>query len=452
METLSYFLLTHGPQPMLTTLIIPLLSTRLLILLYLHRNKQSGSEKKRPPGPLALPIIDNHHQLGSLPHCSLAHLTKIYGPLMHLKLGQVPTLVVSSPKMAELLMKTYDHAFCSRPILVATNYLTYNGTYVAFAPYGSYWRHVRKICILELLSSKRVQSFGIVRKEEVRRLVDSIFLSSKAKALVNLRDVFLSLTNNVLCRVAFGKSYWEEEPELREIMKTSQKLTGLQRRLEKHLSQRDSFLEKVFAEHLLATHGKEEEEKDLVDVLLQLQKEGTPDFTLSTDNIKSVVMDMFVAGTATTATALVWGMSELMKNQLALKKAQDELHYLKAVVKEILRLHPPGPLLVPRELIEDCNIEGYHIPVKTRVLVNAWAIGRHPYSWIDPEDFRPERAKGMPALAIVELALANVLLCFNWAMPDGKYPEDLDTNEASGLAVHKETSLPLVATPQTTSQ
>ncbi|KAL4193284.1 hypothetical protein AMTRI_Chr06g198620 [Amborella trichopoda] len=440
METLSYFLLTHGPQPMLTTLIIPLLSTR---------------EKKRPPGPLALPIIGNHHQLGSRSHCSLAHLTKIYGPLMHLKLGQVPTLVVSSPKMAELLMKTYDHAFCSRPILVATNYLTYNGTYVAFAPYGSYWRHVRKICILELLSSKRV-----------RRLVDSIFSSSKAKALVNLRDVFLSLTNNVLCRVAFGKSYWEEEPELREIMKTSQKLTGgffvkyvtgLQRRLEKHLSQRDSFLEKVFAEHLLATHGKEEEEKDLVDVLLQLQKEGTPDFTLSTDNIKSVVMDMFVAGTATTATALVWGMSELMKNQLALKKAQDErdlhqLHYLKAVVKEILRLHPPGPLLVPRELIEDCNIEGYHIPVKTRVLVNAWAIGRHPYSWIDPEDFRPERAKGMPALAIVELALANVLLCFNWAMPDGKYPEDLDTNEASGLAVHKETSLPLVATPQTTSQ
>ncbi|ERN13567.1 hypothetical protein AMTR_s02359p00000360, partial [Amborella trichopoda] len=252
-----------------------------------------------------------------------------------------------------------------------------------------------------------------------------------------------------------------------------------------------------FAEHLLATHGKEEEEKDLVDVLLQLLREGTPDFTLSTDNIKSVVMDRFVAGTATTATTLVWGMSELMKNQLAMKKAQDEvcgiaksnntnmieerdlhqLHYLKAVVKEILRLHPPSPLLVPRELIEDCNIEGYHIPAKARVFVNAWAIGRHPYSWIDPEDFRPERfvgsnidyrgqdfalipfeagRRGCPgiffAMAIVELALANVLLCFNWAMPDGKYPEDLDTNEASGLAVHKETSLPLVATPQTTSQ
>ncbi|ERN03048.1 cytochrome P450 71A1 [Amborella trichopoda] len=190
-------------------------------------------------------------------------------------------------------------------------------------------------------------------------------------------------------------------------------------------------------------------------------------------------------------------MSELMKNQLAMTKAQDEvcgiaksnntnmieerdlhqLHYLKAVVKEILRLHPSSPLLVPRELIEDCNIEGYHIPAKARVFVNAWAIGRHPYSWIDPEDFRPERfvgsnidyrgqdfalipfeagRRGCPgiffAMAIVELALAHVLLCFNWAMPDGKYPEDLDTNETSGLAVHKETSVPPVATPQTTSQ
>ncbi|ERM93483.1 hypothetical protein AMTR_s03082p00000960, partial [Amborella trichopoda] len=292
---------------MLTTLIIPLLSTLVLLLLYLCRNKQSGSEKKRPPFPLGLPIIGSLHQLGSLPHRSLAHLAKIYGPLMHLKLGRVPTLVASSPKMAELIMKTYDHAFCSRPILVATNYLTYGSTNVAFAPYGSYWRHVRKICILELFSSKRVQSFGFVRKEEVEGLVDSIFVSSKAKAPVNLTEAFLSLSNNVVCRVALGKSYWEEEPELREIFESSRSLiggffvgdffpslewvkylTGFQRRLKKSFRHRDSFLEKVIAEHLLPTHGKEE--KDLVDVLLQLQKEGNPDFTLSTDNIKAVVM------------------------------------------------------------------------------------------------------------------------------------------------------------------
>ncbi|KAL4193295.1 hypothetical protein AMTRI_Chr06g198690 [Amborella trichopoda] len=523
METLSSFLLTHGllhgQQPMLTTLIIPLLSTLVLLLLYLCRNKQSGSEKKRSPCPLGLPIIDSLHQVGSLPHRSLAHLAKIYGPLMHLKLGRVPTLVVSSPKMAEHVMKTYDHAFCSRPILAATNYLTYGSTNVSFAPYGSYWRHVRKTCILVLLSSKRVQSFGFVRKEEVGHLVDSIFVSSKAKAPVNLTEALLSLSNNVVCRVALGKSYWEEEPELRGIFESSKSLiggffvgdffpslewvkylTGFQRRLEKSFRHRDSFLEKVITEHLLPTHGKEEEEekeeKDLVDVLLQLQKEGNPDFTLSTDNIKAVVMDIIAAGTDTTATTLVWGMSVLMKNQLAMKKAKDEvrsiaksnntnmieerdlhqLHYLKAVVKEILRLHPPTPLLVPHESVEECDIEGYFIPSKTRVLVNAWAIGRHPDYWVDPEVFRPERfigsdidykgqdfalipfgagRRGCPgisfAASVIELALANLLLCFDWALPNGMNHKDLDMTEDSGLTVHKKTPLLLVATLPSTS-
>ncbi|KAL4193287.1 hypothetical protein AMTRI_Chr06g198640 [Amborella trichopoda] len=502
--------LLHGHQPMFTTLITGLLSFLLLLLLYLHHSNKSGSKMKRPPGPSGLPIIGNLHQLGSLPHRSLAHLAKIYGPFMHLQLGRVSTLVVSSPKMAELAMRTHDHALCSRPIRAATNHLTYNSTDVAFAPYGPYWRHVRKICILELLSSKRVQSFRNVRKEEVGRLVDSIFVSSKAKAPVNLRDVFHSLTNNVVCRVALGKSYWEDEPELKEILNSSRPLTsgffvgdffpslewvkyltGFQRRLEKNLRQRDSFLERVIAEHLLPTHKKEK--KDLVDVLLELQKEGTPDFTLSRDNIKSVVMDMFAAGTATTATVLEWGMSELIKNRSAMKKAQDEvrgiaksnnksmieekelqqLHYLKVVVKEILRLHPPAPLLIPHESIEDCDIEGYFVPSKTTVLVNVWAIGRHPDSWVDPEEFRPERfigsnidykgqdfalipfgagRRGCPgisfAMAILELALANLLLCFDWAMPDGMNNEDLDMTEGSGLSALKKTPLLLVATRQ----
>ncbi|ERN03042.1 hypothetical protein AMTR_s00181p00032380 [Amborella trichopoda] len=362
--------LLHGHQPMFTTLITGLLS---FLLLYLHHSNKSGSKTKRPPGPSGLPIIGNLHQLGSLQHRSLAHLAKIYGPLMHLKLGRVRTLVVSSPKMAELAMRTHDHALCSRPILAATNHLTYNSTDVIFAPYGPYWGHVRKICILELLSSKRVQSFRNMRKEEVGRLVDSIFLSSKAKAPINLRDAFHSLANNVVCRVALWKSYWEDEPELKEILYSSRRLIG------------GFFVGDFFPS-------------------LEWVKNMTG------DNIKSVVLDMFSAGTGSTAMVLEWGMSELKKNQSAMKKAQDEvrgiaksnnksmieekelqqLHYLKVVVKEILRLHPPAPLLIPHESVEDCDIEGYFVPSKTRVLVNAWAIGRHPNSWVDPEEFRPE--------------------------------------------------------------
>ncbi|KAL4193293.1 hypothetical protein AMTRI_Chr06g198680 [Amborella trichopoda] len=413
---------------MLTTMNIPLLSILVLLFLYLCRNKQSGSEKKRPPFPLGLPIIGSLHQLGSLPHRSLAHLAKIYGSLMHRKLGRVPILVVSSPKMAELVMKTYDHAFCSRPILVPTNYLTNGSTNVAFAPYGSYWCHVRKICILELLSSKRVQSFRFVRKEEVGRLVDSILV------------------------------YWEEEPELREIFESSKSFIG------------GFFVGDFFP----SLEWEEEEEKDLVDVLLQLQKEGTlisPSLQITSKLL--LWQDMFAAGTDTTATTLVWGMSVLMKNQLAMKKAKDEVHRIAKsnntnMIEErltpILQLHPPTPLLIPRKSVEDCDIEGYFIPSKTRVLLNAWAIGRQPDNWVDPEVFRLERfigsdidykgqdfalipfgagRRGCPAISfaasVIELALANLLLCFDWALPNGMNHKDLDMTEDSGLTVHKKT-------------
>lgn len=60
------------------------------------------------------------------------------------------------------------------------------------------------------------------------------------------------------------------------------------------------------------------------------------------------------------------------------------------VIKEMLRLHPLGPF-VPRASIQDCEINGYFIPAKTKVLVNLWAMGRNPDYFPDPESFRPER-------------------------------------------------------------
>ncbi|ERM96752.1 hypothetical protein AMTR_s05343p00003150 [Amborella trichopoda] len=134
------------------------------------------------------------------------------------------------------------------------------------------------------------------------------------------------------------------------------------------------------------------------------------------------------------------------------------------MVTKILQLHPPTPLLIPRKSVEDCDIEGYFIPSKTRVLLNAWAIGRQPVNWVDPEVFRLERfigsdidykgqdfalipfgagRRGCPAISfaasVIELALANLLLCFDWALPNGMNHKDLDMTEDSGLTVHKKT-------------
>ncbi|URE36159.1 cytochrome P450 [Musa troglodytarum] len=183
---------------------------------------------------------------------------------------------------------------------------------------------------------------------------------------------------------------------------------------------------------------------------------------------------MFGAGTDTSYITLEWAMAELIRSPRAMRKLQDEVRrgrgsgeglvreeevsqmaYLKAVVKEVLRLHPPAPLLLPRELLEDCSIQGYSIPKKTRVFVNAWALGRDPRSWESPEEFRPERfedgaldftgndARYVPfgagrricpgqnfAVAALELALANLVSRFDWELPGGLTREELQMNEA----------------------
>lgn len=127
---------------------------------------------------------------------------------------------------------------------------------------------------------------------------------------------------------------------------------------------------------------------------------------LTNDNPFVLVQD--TAGTDTTFITLDWAMTELLMNPQAMEKAQKEvrsilgerrvvaesdlhqLEYMRAVIKEIFWLHPPVPVLVPRESMEDVVIEGYRAPAKTRVFVNAWAIGRDPESWEDPNAFNPE--------------------------------------------------------------
>lgn len=197
---------------------------------------------------------------------------------------------------------------------------------------------------------------------------------------------------------------------------------------------------------------------------------------------------MLTAGTDTASTLLDWAMSELVRNPQVLQKAQTEvrrafegktkinevdvqgLSYLKLVIKETLRLHPPAPLLLPKECREQCEIEGYTIPVRTKLIVNAWAIGRDPEYWVDAEVFIPERFENKPidyngtnlnyipfgagrrscpgiafGIATIELPLALLLYHFNWTLPNGRNPEDLDMNEVLGATLKRKTSLVLCA-------
>lgn len=427
---------------------------------------------------------------------------------MFLQLGSIPTLVVSSAEIAREIFKNHDSVFSGRPQLHAPMRLGY-GSAVSFAPYGEYWREMRKIMILELLSAKRVQSFHAVRLEQVKQLLQSISLSPGP---VNLTELTLLLSNNVVCQVALGKrdkGRAHNASKLHELLKETQemlggffisdyfpglgrlnKFSGLENRLEKNFKEMDILYDQVIKEHVNDSERKGAEHEDVVDVLLQLQKDQNQAIAISDDQVKGVLVDIFVAGTDTASATMIWAMSELIRNPKAMKRVQEEVRevvmgkemvqendlsrllYLKSVVKEALRIHPPAPLLVPRETTEDCIIKGFEIPAKTRVLINAKSIAMDPTCWENPDEFLPERfldspidfkgqhfemlpfgagRRGCPgmnfAMPLVELALANILFRFDWELPLGLTIEDLDMEEAVGITMHKKTHLWLKATP-----
>ncbi|XP_010036876.2 cytochrome P450 CYP736A12 [Eucalyptus grandis] len=187
---------------------LPILSTALLITLYFFfRHLRCRQAHKLPPGPAALPVIGNLHQLGNLPHRRLHSLAKSYGPIMFLRLGNKPTVVVSSPEAAELVLKTYDGIFSSRPSVDALHHLSYGNKGMAFAESGAYWRGMRKLCTLQLLSPAKVESFAPMRREELGRVVRRVrAAAAAAHEAVDVSAEVGQLIGDLACRMILGCS------------------------------------------------------------------------------------------------------------------------------------------------------------------------------------------------------------------------------------------------------
>ncbi|KAH0450879.1 hypothetical protein IEQ34_021571 [Dendrobium chrysotoxum] len=510
------------PFPVLLLLFPLLLLILPLYQLFRHHPPRLG----HLPTPRRLPIIGHLHLLSSLPHQSFHRLSQRLGPIFSLNLGSIPCIIACSASAAREFLKKHDSSFPNRPFTKAVSILTYGSSNFSFAPYGSFWRFTKRLYMLELFSSRTLEQFRPIRHEELRQLLEEFHGKAREGEIVDIGAEMTRMTNNVTSRMAVSRrcsgTNAEAVEATRLVMETTEllgkfnvadylwfcrnlDLQGFDKRLQDLHRRFDGLMERIMVE-------KEEERrkrrladkkdgenfkmvKDLLDILMDISEDEGAEVKLTRNNVKAFIRDIFTGGTDNTSLTVQWAMAELINNPTYMEKARVELDtvignhrlvdesdipnlpYLKAIVMETLRLHPPTPL-IPRESDKDCTIYGFNIPAKTRLFINVWAIGREAKHWPNPLKFMPERflldhdqdnidirgqhfhlipfgsgRRGCPgitaALQVVYCALASLIQCFEWKVAGGG--KRVDMTESPGLTLRRATPLLCIPVARHTS-
>ncbi|KAL0424423.1 UNVERIFIED_CONTAM: cytochrome [Sesamum radiatum] len=286
-----------------------------IVLVYLLQELLSPTKKKRlPPGPRGLPILGHFHLLGKNPHQDLYHLARKHGPIMGLRLGFVPAVVVSSPAGAELVLKTHDLVFASRPRNEAAWYISYEQRNLVFLPYGPYWRNIRKLCTLKLLSNLRINQFQAMRKAELGLLVSSLKQAAELREIVDLSARVSGLSGDMNCLMIFGKKYADRDLDekgfkavISEVVAIGAKfnladyfpgigvldLHGMHRKMKRLRKIFDGFLDKIIDEHVQNKQEKKGTE-DFVDTMMAIMESGEAEFEFDRRNVKAVLFVSFM--------------------------------------------------------------------------------------------------------------------------------------------------------------
>ncbi|PHU28424.1 hypothetical protein BC332_00517 [Capsicum chinense] len=480
----------------------------LLYLLWLLINKsKNGQQLPLPPGPKPLPLIGNLHSLDPELHIYFASLSKTYGPICTLWLGKKVGIVITSPALAREVLKDQDTIFANRDVPAAGREATYGGKDIVWTPYGPKWRMLRKVCVRDMLNASILDSVYALRRRELRQTINYFY--NQAGSPVNIGEqMFLTMLNvitNMLWggtikgeeRVSLGAEFRHAVSDLTGLLGTPNvsdfypglswfDLQGVTKKMKVLVKRFDNIFESMIEQRQkLDRNGVGQESKDFLQVLLKLKDEADAKMPLSMTELKALLMDMVVGGTDTTSNAVEFAMAEIMNKPDVMRKLQQELEtvvgkdniveeshiqqlpYLYAVMKEVLRIHPTLPLLVPHCPSETCAVGGYTVPKGSRVFINVWAIQRDPSIWKNPTEFHPERflddkwdysgndfsyfpfGSGRRICAGIAMAermfmysLASLIHSFDWKLPEG---ETLDLTEKFGIVLKKK--VPLVALP-----
>ncbi|XP_071690055.1 cytochrome P450 78A5-like [Rutidosis leptorrhynchoides] len=450
------------------------------------------------PGPTGFPILGLVFAFtSSLTHRTLAKLSTAFNakPLMAFSVGFTRFIISSQPETAKEILSS--SAFADRPVKESAYELLFHRA-MGFAPYGEYWRNLRRISATHLFSPKRVSGFGKFREHIGLKMAQQVSGSMEQNGVVEVKKIlhFASL-NNVMMSV-FGRCYDEfgfgDGYELEKLVSEGYELLGIfnwsdhfplvswfdfqgvRKRCKDLVSKVNVFVEKIIQEHREKRSDNvakvAESDGDFVDVLLDLESKNK--FTDS--DMIAVLWEMIFRGTDTVAILLEWILARMVLHPDIQAKAQAEidnvvgpsrsvsdndlpnLPYIEAIVKETLRVHPPGPLLSwARLAIHDTHVGPHMVPAGTIAMVNMWAITHDEKVWSEPELFKPERfmdedvaimgsdlrlapfgagrrvcpGKAM-GLATVELWLAQLLQKFKWVASDS---DSVDLSECLKLSL-----------------
>nr|Q9AR74.1 RecName: Full=Trans-cinnamate 4-monooxygenase; AltName: Full=Cinnamic acid 4-hydroxylase; Short=C4H; Short=CA4H; AltName: Full=Cytochrome P450 73; AltName: Full=Cytochrome P450C4H [Ruta graveolens]CAC35977.1 putative cinnamate 4-hydroxylase [Ruta graveolens] len=397
-------------------------------------SKLRGKRFKLPPGPLGFPVFGNWLQVGDdLNQRKLANLSKKFGDVYLLRMGQRNLVVVSSPEMAKEVLHTQGVEFGSRTRNVVFDIFTGKGQDMVFTVYSEHWRKMRRIMTVPFFTNKVVQQQRFNWEDEAARVVEDVKKDPQAATtgIVLRRRLQLLMYNNMY-RIMFDRrfesvddplfnklkalngersrlaqsfeyNYGDFIPILRPFLRGYLKLVKevKERRLKLF---KDYFVEE--RKKLTSTKSMTEENfKCAIDHVLDAQQKGE----INEDNVLYIVENINVAAIETTLWSIEWGIAELVNHPDIQKKLRAEidrvlgpdhqitepdthkLPYLQAVIKETLRLRMAIPLLVPHMNLNDAKLAGYDIPAESKILVNAWWLANNPAHWKDPQVFRPER-------------------------------------------------------------
>ncbi|CAH8326140.1 unnamed protein product [Eruca vesicaria subsp. sativa] len=390
---------------------------------FLHRRHKTAVI----PGPRGLPFVGSMSLMSNaLAHRCIAAAAERFGAkrLMAFSLGDTRVIVTCNPDVAKEILNS--PVFADRPVKESAYSLMFNRA-IGFAPYGVYWRTLRKIASNHLFSPKQIKRSETQRRVIANQIVKCLEKQSGSnEGLCFARDLIKTASlNNMMCSV-FGKEYeleheHDEVNELRGLVEEGYDLLGklnwtdhlpwlsefdpqrIRSRCSNLVPQVNRFVNRIISDHREQTRDAP---SDFVDVLLSLDGADK----LSDPDMVAVLWEMIFRGTDTVAVLIEWILARMVLHpdvQLMVHKELDQvvgrsraveesdvasLTYLNAVVKEVLRLHPPGPLLSwARLAITDTIIDGHCVPAGTTAMVNMWAIAHDPQVWENPLEFKPER-------------------------------------------------------------